>query len=139
MPNINDLKGLSQTKQSYFKLAGRTAMNSTYGGIKHGAIVVKGGTVISVGFNKGCFSSFGKRFRHKNIQKGNATLHAEIAAILGLDKSATDGADVYVVRVGKLNDWKISKPCPMCQEALKFCGISRVFYTTDENWEMMRL
>ena len=121
-------KKLSRTKRRYFQLAKRAAMESTYGKLRHGAIVVKGGSVVSFGFNKSNHCQFGQRFRNPN--KGHATQHAEISAILGLPRSATEGADVYVVRINNDCNWRMSKPCHMCEEALKFVGIKRVFYTT---------
>ena len=123
------IRKLSKTKKRYFDLAKRAAMESTYGKLRHGAVVVKGGSVVSFGFNKSNHCQFGQRFRH--MDKGPATQHAEISAILGLPRSATQGADVYVVRINNDCDWRMSKPCPMCEQAMRFVGIKRVFYTVD--------
>ena len=49
--------------------------------------------------------------------------------ILGIDRRKTAGSDVYVARVGKRGDFKMSKPCPMCESALRHVGIRRVIYT----------
>ena len=43
--------------------------------------------------------SFGSRFCKEH--DGIATLHAELGAILGLERSVTEGATLYVARVGK--------------------------------------
>ena len=123
------IRKLSKTKKRYFDLAKRAAMESTYGKLRHGAVIVKGGSVVSFGFNKSNHCQFGQRFRH--MDKGPATQHAEISAILGLPRSATQGADAYVVRINNDCDWRMSKPCPMCEQALRFVGIKRVFYTVD--------
>lgn len=131
-------QNLDGKKKSYFALAAKMACQSTYDSYRHGAVLVKGGSVISVGFNKENTCSFGQRFR--KFKTGNATLHAELSAVLGLDRSATDKADIYVVRVGRLYDFKMSKPCPMCEEVLRFCGVSRVFYSVDcDHWELMKI
>ena len=106
------------------------AEQSTYGNISHGAVLVKGGSVINASSNKDNSCSFGSRFRDPD--RGRATLHAELGCILNLDKSVTQGATIYVVRVGKRGDFKMSKPCPMCNGALKHVGIKKVFYTSDE-------
>ena len=71
--------------------------------------------------------SFATRFQKQH--DGKTTLHAELGAILGVDRSITDGATVYVARIGKEGDYKISKPCQMCHEALKHVGIKKVVYT----------
>ena len=132
------IRKLSKTKKRYFDLAKRAAMESSYGKLRHGAVVVKGGSVVSFGFNKSNHCQFGQRFRH--MDKGPATQHAEISAILGLPRSATQGADVYVVRINNDCDWRMSKPCPMCEQALKFVGVKRVFYTTgDKHYDYHRV
>lgn len=132
------IRKLSKTKKRYFDLAKRAAMESSYGKLRHGAVVVKGGSVVSFGFNKSNHCQFGQRFRH--MDKGPATQHAEISAILGLPRSATQGADVYVVRINNDCDWRMSKPCPMCEQALRFVGVKRVFYTTgDKHYDYHRV
>ena len=107
------------------------AGQSTYGKIKHGALLIKGGSVINASFNKDSYSSFGNRFRHQNC--GRATHHAEIGCVLGIDRSKTEGATIYVVRINRSGDFRLSKPCSMCHEVLKYCGIKKVVYTVDEN------
>mgnify|MGYP000296549838 FL=1 len=121
---------VSKKTSGYLHLARRMAEQSTYGNISHGAVLVKGGSVINASYNKDNSCSFGSRFRDPD--RGRATLHAELGCILNLDKSVTQGATIYVVRVGKRGDFKMSKPCPMCNGALKHVGIKKVFYTSDE-------
>ena len=96
----------------------------------HGAVLVKGGNIINAAHNKWSYSSFGKRFRERD--KGISTLHAELATVLNLDRSITQGTDIYVVRVNKVGEFKMSKPCSMCESALKHVGIKRIYYTTDD-------
>jgi tRNA(Arg) A34 adenosine deaminase TadA len=117
----------SKKTQRYFELARNLALQSTYGNIKHGAILVKGGSIISASHNKVNYNSFGSRFRDPDT--GHATLHAELGCIVGLSRSTTQGATIYVARVAKDGEYRISKPCSMCHEALKHVGIKRVIYT----------
>ncbi len=112
----------------HMELAKRMAAQSVYPAYQHGAVLVEGSSVRNTSFNKGSFCSFGKRFRK---EPGHATLHAELGAILGLDRSITEGATVFVARVGKEGDFKMSKPCSMCHAAMKHVGIKRVVYTID--------
>jgi len=121
---------VSKRQQRYIQLAKNLAHQSSYGKIKHGAVLVKGGSVISSAFNKDKFSSFGHRFRKHGC--GHATHHAEIGCILGIDRSKTSGATVYVVRINRKGEYRLSKPCPMCHEVLKYCGVKKVVYTTNE-------
>ena len=115
----------------YLELAKNEAKQSKYGKLRHGAVLVKGGSVISTSFNKNNFSSFANRFRKHGC--GHATHHAELGCILGLDRTKTAGATMYVVRINKNGVFRLSKPCDMCHEVLKYCGVKRVIYTVDEN------
>jgi len=121
----------SKKVQRYFELARNMAYNSPYGKLRHGAILVRGGSVLNASFNKDKFNSFGSRFREQN--RGPATLHAEIGCVLGLVRNATSGADVYVCRINKKGEFRYSKPCAMCHQVLKHVGVKRVYYTTNED------
>ncbi len=114
----------------YFELARNIAQNSPYGKIRHGAILAKGGSILNTSFNKDKFNSFGSRFR--DADRGYATVHAELGCILGMPRSATTGADIYVCRINRDGEFRYSKPCGMCHEALKHVGVKRVYYTTNE-------
>ena len=120
---------MSKKKMRYFQLAKRIAEQSDYGRIKHGAILVKGGSVINAAYNKSNFCSFGTKFRPSN--EGIATLHAELGAILGLPRDVTRGGTIYVVRINGEGEFRLSKPCNMCTAALRHCGINKVHYSTN--------
>lgn len=60
-------------------------------------------------------------------------MHAELGAILGLDRSITSGSSVYVARISKNGNFLISKPCEMCYLAMKHVGVKKVFYSIDDN------
>lgn len=115
----------------YLQLAKNVAYNSTYGKLRHGAVLVKGGSVLNTSFNKDSFTSFGNRFRDHG--RGPATVHAEIGSVLGLARETTTGSDVYVCRINREGQFRNSKPCSMCHEVLRHVGIKRVYYTTSEN------
>ena len=114
------------------------AEQSNYGKFRHGAVLVKGSSVRSISCNKHRHCSFGARFRKEG--HGEATLHAELGAILGIERSTTQGSTVYVARINKEGEARISKPCPMCESAMRHVGVKRVIYT-DANGqiESMRL
>jgi tRNA(Arg) A34 adenosine deaminase TadA len=134
------MQNATKKQKRYIYLATRMAHQSVYklGKFSHGAILVKGGNVLNASYNKNSYCSFGNRFR--NPKHGNATLHAEIGTVLGLDRSVTRGSSVYVVRLNKNKEYKLSKPCEMCCSVLRHCGVSRVFYSTNEqSLECMRL
>lgn len=114
------------------ELSRRVAHNSDAADFRHGAILVRGHNVINISWNKNSFCSFGSRFRQMEGMKGNATVHAEIGAILGVDRSITEGATVYVCRIGKTGEFRLSRPCGMCYQAMKYVGIRKVVWTVNE-------
>jgi len=129
---------IGKRKKRFFDLAARVAENAAQGGYKHGAILVRGNIVLNASHNKNAYTRFGERFRRRD--KGDATHHAELGCILGLDRSVTRGADVYVVRVGRSGNLLLSKPCDMCEAALRHVGVRRVYYSlNDGNFEFYRL
>ena len=121
---------LSKKIKRYFDLARNVAFNSDYGKIRHGALLVRGGSVINSCFNKDKFCSFGSKFR--DPKRGLATIHAELGCVLGMPRNITTGADIYVCRINRRGEFRNSKPCAMCHEVLKHVGIKRVYYTGDE-------
>ena len=133
--NHTELSGrevsISKRVSRYFDLAKNVAFNSNYGKLRHGAVLVKGGSIINTCFNKDKFCSFGTKFR--DPARGPATIHAELGCILGLPRDVTSGADIFVCRVNKNGEFRNSKPCAMCHEVMKHVGIKRVYYTTGSN------
>lgn len=113
----------------FMALAKNVAAQSTYGDYRHGAVLVRGGSVINTSPNKDSHCAFAKRFRRRDF--GHATVHAEVGAILGLDRSTTEGTTLYVARIGKAGDFRMSKPCDMCEAILKHCGVKKVIFTID--------
>lgn len=98
---------------------------------KHGAVIVKGGRVLSVGIN----SLRDIEPRYKSGVKAPG-IHAEVAAIRGVGRDVDlSGATIYVARVNGKGP-QMSKPCPDCQIALKNAGIRKVFYTVDNTIDL---
>ena len=79
-----------------FNVARKAALCSTQSDYKHGAVLVKGGSVINTSYSKNRRVSFGSRFCKEH--DGIATC-AELGAILGLERSVTEGATLYVARI----------------------------------------
>ena len=124
---------VSKRTQNRMDLAKKVALQGTYGGFKHGAVLLRGGKVINTSCNKSNHCSFGTRFRRRD--EGLPTLHAELGCILNLDRAATEGTTMLVVRVGKSGEYRMSKPCTMCRAVLSHVGVKKVYYT-DENGEL---
>ena len=129
---------VSKKVRRYIQLAQNMALNSVYGKIRHGAVLIKGGSVISSAYNKDKFSSFGERFRQQDC--GHATHHAELSCVSGVKREKTAGSSIFVVRLNKVGELRLSKPCPMCHDVLKFTGVKKVYYSTNDGTiEMYKL
>jgi len=109
------------------KLAVKEANKSEYYQ-KVGAVIVKKKIVLSKGHNCPHKS---RRKLHPRFQQWPDSIHAEVDAIL---KARTNlkNASIYVIRVGSNNKLLLAKPCKYCMAYLKYVGIRKVFYSTDE-------
>ena len=116
-------------EQRALKIAAKVAEQSGYGRFRHGAVLVKGGSVLNGSANSDNHTSFGQRFR---TRPGRATHHAETSCVLGVNRAATTGATVYVARVNRQGEWRMSKPCSMCHAVMQERGVRKVFYTVDD-------
>ena len=114
----------------YVDLAKKLAESSSYSLHRHGAVLVKGGSVLNWSANQNKVQRRAHRFRSHGC--GHATHHAELGAVLGVARDKTTGSDVYVVRISKKGSLLMSKPCEMCQELLRHVGVKRVFYSIDD-------
>ena len=112
-------------------LAAKQASTSDFPVFRHGAVLAKGSKVLNLGVNKNQFNSFAAKF---NKRPEYATVHAELGCILGVDRRSTSGATVYVVRISPNGGWRMSKPCCMCQAAMRHVGVRRVLYSVDEKY-----
>lgn len=108
-----------------FRIASRQAKHSPHVQHKLGAVIVKGGRILSTGFNS---------IRPSSLL-GTRTLHAEAAAILQLMKQRRlhdlAGADIYVTRYTKGGAVGMARPCDHCRNLIRSVGIRRIHYTTD--------
>jgi deoxycytidylate deaminase len=86
---------------------------------RHGAVVVRGGNVLSVACNKNTTHPVTRR--HKAF---STSVHAEQRALI-LAASDLRHATVYSARS---HGHKIGKPCLMCYELMRDVGIGAVVY-----------
>ncbi len=137
-PHPKSVNDLSKKQRNFIELASRIAQQTEFKEYKHGAVLVRAGAVINTSCNKNKYKAWANRFRKK--QRGHATVHAEIGAVLGLDRSVTEGGTIYVVRVGRDGCLRNSKPCPMCEAVMQHVGIKRVIYSNEHGHiEHMRI
>jgi len=118
----NELK-----KRRFFDLAKKLSYKSEYHH-KLGAVVVKKGKVIGIGFNK-------PNKTHTKATTPFKTIHAEFDAIIGVSKEDLIGATIYVYRQHADGSPASSKPCASCENLIRLAGISKVCYTGNRTYE----
>ena len=92
---------------------------------RHGAVIVKGGRVLSQGWN--LLKNDPSNVSDEHIERF-CSVHAEAMAIAKCKKAV--GATIYIAR-NKSGVARHSKPCDACERAIIEAGVSRVVYTTD--------
>ncbi|MFA6049732.1 MAG: hypothetical protein WC761_00775 [Candidatus Paceibacterota bacterium] len=101
------------------------------------ALIVRGGSVVSVGYNKRGTNAFVEHYG--DMAKGKRdwclSTHAEMDAVLkARGKIDLKGCKVFVARRRKLDGLCANaRPCEICQHVLYNYGIRRVYYTISEN------
>ena len=131
MPKIITTKRKPTSREKgMMELAAKQANGSEFPVFRHGAVLVKGGSVLSLGVNKNQFHSFAAKF--KKVPR-HATIHAELSCLLAAGGESAAGSTMYVVRINPQGEWRMSKPCCMCQAAMKHVGVKKVIYSVDSN------
>lgn len=107
------------------------------------AIIVGGGSVLSIGFNKMSRNSFVQHLSvDPSYNKPFINKHAELDAILrARNKIDLSGCKIYVARIKRLyKEIGMARPCVVCQNALFRYGIKRAYYTIDqENYGILTI
>jgi tRNA(Arg) A34 adenosine deaminase TadA len=94
------------------------------------AILVRGGQILSIGFNHGNRNGFVTAYSGK---RWFTNTHAEMAAILQVrSKIDLRGTKIYVARRTRSDLVGLAKPCPLCENVLYQYGIKRAYYTINE-------
>jgi deoxycytidylate deaminase len=115
---------LSKREQAFLSVA-RYFASKSKARKKHGAVIVKSGSVVGTGFNKDRNSPFVVSPEHI---KPHCSRHAEFQAIKEAGENAV-GAILYVARVNRQGEDRNSKPCILCEDVIKKNKIKKVIYT----------
>ncbi len=102
-----------------------------------GAILVRGGSVISTGTNKRKTDPIVQRLSHeiRELKPYRRCTHAELDCICRIPEEQTRGAVLYVARVTKNMVAANAEPCPICKHQLFIAGIRKVHFTVGFNQE----
>ncbi len=111
------------------RLALKQAHQAPHDKWRVGAVLVKGGSLISTGFN---------RYRNNPaiVQIDDVSYHAEEVCLMKAGDPR--GATIYVARVTKSGVTGMAKPCEKCQELLLEHGVRSVVYTTTDGVVKLR-
>lgn len=115
-PGVSEL---SRRTGGWMVLAARQAARSECKW-RHGAVLVRGGSVLATGYNRMVSDPF--------ATLGRCSVHAEAMALRGA-KSCR--GTLYVVRLRPDGSWAGSAPCRSCTRQLKESGVERVVFSTD--------
>lgn len=103
--------------EAYFQ-ALKSEMN-----FNHGAVLIYRGKIIGKGYNTYNNSSYNEK----------GSLHAEVSAIKdGLKKIShkeLNKCELVIIRVNKVGDCLLSKPCCDCEKFINKYSIKKVFYS----------
>lgn len=100
--------------------------NDTYPKWRLAAVIVKGGSVQSMGLSKLRSNPAVCDFTEHGVRE-RVSVHAEIDALKRCGNPK--GAVLYIARIGRSDNIAMAKPCKHCQKALVNAGIKRVVYT----------
>lgn len=123
-------------------MALQSASDHDYGDLEYSlcAILVRGGSVISTGYNKRNTNAFVEHYT--DLAKGQRdwcmSTHAEMDAVLqARGKTDLRGSKIYVVRIKqnteKYGTFGMAQPCEICKHVLYNYGIKKAYYTIDDN------
>lgn len=119
---------LSKRERAFLSVA-RYLASKSESKQKHGAIVVKGGSVLGTGYNK-------DRNHPDNVSpehiKTHCSVHAEVEAIRDAGWNVK-GAVLYVARVNRFGEDRYSKPCDRCEVVISETQIKKVIYTGSDD------
>lgn len=115
---------ISKSDRYRLSQALRQAETSRHHRYRHGAVLVKNGNIVarSANISKNDPAQMGGSHR--------CTVHAEVA-VLRKSPNNTNGAVLYVARIGALGNPALSRPCPACATTMQDHRVSRVVWTVD--------
>jgi cytidine deaminase len=125
------MPSLSSSDFRWLNYAMDQAVTAPHSQWRVGAVIVRGGSVLSTGVN---------RYRNhpsKVMSLDGVSYHAEEVAIRRAGDVA--GSKIYVARVTRSGYVGMAMPCERCQEMLNDYGIHTAVWTTPTGWGKMRV
>jgi hypothetical protein len=113
----------------------KLAMKISHDGNRHFSFVLDGRQVLSIGINN-ILKTHSLSF---TVRPQWPFIHSEAHAIKSfpLAPACLEGLAMFNVRLNKLGEVRLSKPCKFCQKLLGVFGISEVYFTTETGFESL--
>lgn len=128
---------MTKTERAYFSAAKAVSELSDHK-YKIGATVVLKHRIVSSGCNSDSKTHpLQKQYnRYRFIDDTPHKCHAELLALLPLIKDGVDlsNASIFTYREHKNGSLACARPCKSCMELIKDCGITKIFYTTEDGY-----
>jgi len=113
------------------QLAVDTAKTSP-GKFRVGAVLLYRGRVVATATNAATKTHpLQARLADRVGRPEKTVLHAEVAALVRC-RSQVD--TIVVARVDKANQLRLSKPCPVCELAIREAGVMTIYYSTEDGF-----
>lgn len=128
---------MTKTERAYFAAAKAVSTLSDH---KHkiGATVVLKHRIVSSACNSDCKTHpLQKRYnKYRFVEDSPHKCHAELLALLPLIKDGVDlsNASIFTYRQHRNGYLACARPCKSCMALIKDCGITRLFYTTEDGY-----
>lgn len=119
---------ISNNKYRYIEIADSVSKLSNYS-IRVGAVIERGGNVLSVGHNKVFSDNNIRRYNGRNVR----SIHAELMAIVKAGRNV-EGSTIYIVSRKKDGNFRVSRPCNVCLSAIEEVGIRYIVYFDGESF-----
>lgn len=108
-----------------------------------GCVAVYKNQILSIGYNTNKTHPIQKKYNiYREMEydgfEPSSGLHAEMMCLLGLKDLDIDYSKVklYIYREDQNGNLANCKPCPACMELIDRMGIKKIYYTTEDGYEM---
>lgn len=101
----------------------------------HIAFLIKSNIIEKIGLNKK--RTHPEIFKHP-YHDGYVGIHAELDCILKINKEDLSDYELLVLRINKINNLAMSKPCKGCQSLISQMNLKEVWYS-DKSGKIMKL
>lgn len=92
---------------------------------RHGCVIAERNKILGLGWNK-------DKTHPAASETISQHIHAELAAIIGVNTKDLRGSDIYVARMMRTKPQPVrgmSRPCEHCIKLIRKAGIKRMYYT----------